>query len=182
MHAHARSFPEELADATMVYNSVPHITTNYSPNWLMFGTELTLPGWQGFKRDAASPKLRVDSFRLEKLRSQAQAQMGTDRRLKEVGPDRLQPGEWVIYKLSDYKQSAYEDQELSAKQQARWSLPALVKKVQASTCTVGPWGDFANVRQVPYTQVRKLTGKVPPSLARENLAHIEAAAPKKIRH
>ena len=181
-HAHARGFEAELADATMVYNSIPHVSTGKSPNYMMFGTELTLPGWQGYKQDTRSLKMRFDIFRLEKLQAQARAQISKDYRLTVTGPKFLEEGDWIIFQLSDYEQGATSSTPLAAKHQARWSLPALVKKVQATTCTVGLWGDFNNDRQVPYVQVRKLTGRVPPSLVRENITHIESAAPRRIKH
>ena len=94
----------------------------------------------------------------------------------------MEVGDWIIYELSDSEKQASVKELTATKHLANWSLPALVKRVNETTCVVGPWGEFSDERQVPYSQVRKLAGKVPPILMKDNLAHLEKANPKRIKH
>jgi Integrase core domain len=182
LHLQETRYEDELADATMVYNSVPHVATGQSPNFMMFGTELTLPGWQRYKRDSPDERIRAGAFRLEKLRMQAQAQMLVDRRATSAVKEQISPGDWVIYCLSGSEKSAEAGINIAGKYSASWSLPARVVTVADKVCVVGVWGDFANHRQVPLAQVRKLTGTVPKTLVMANVKLIERYQPRHVKH
>ena len=177
-----RSFKDELADATLVYNSVPHSQTGQTPNYMMFGTELTLPGWQKYKRDHKSAHVRGAAFRMEKLRSLAQAQVTKDRLLTASEASVIKAGDWVIYFLSDYEKKANQSRPLADQYKAQWSLPARVKQVKDKMCIVESWGESGFERQVPTHHVKKLEGTMPPTLVEANIKMIEKCEPRTLRH
>ena len=181
-HPDATDFVTELRNACMVYNSVPHVHTGQSPNYMLFGMELTLPGWQKYRPDTDTEAHRINALRQSKLHSIAQAQV-TEERIQSASPkEKVEVGDWITYYLSDYEKGVLSTDPISTKYKANWSLPALVKALKDKAIVVLPWGAGTTERQVPLAQVKKLTGTVPAPLAEENILLLEKYQPRVLRH
>ena len=173
-----RPFPRELADAIAVHNSMPHVATGHTPNYLLFGMELTLPGWQRYRREASEAKLREASVREERLKAIARHQLQEEDTLRLL-PTEVKVGSWVVFWLSEYERRTQDLETPGAhKYSPKWSLPAKVKEVRDKVCTVEPWGTPDKERQVPLAQVRLLEGAVPASLQRINMGMLDRTPPR----
>jgi hypothetical protein len=178
----ASTFPSALRDATMVYNSVPHVHTGQSPNYLIFGMELALPGWQKYQREQSDKDIRKVTFETERLHQCARAQFARERAENAAANVSVAPGDWVVYHLSAYEKGTLETGNLNEKSKAGWSLPAKILSVKDKVCELLPWGARATGRQVPLALVRKLEGTLPAVLAAANVGLLEKVQPRTIRH
>ena len=176
-----KEFPEELNDAVIVHNAVPHAATGHSPNYLLFGFELTLPGWQKYRQSGDDNAARISILKLERLKALGRAQVTSEFLLQEA-KETIAKGDWVVYWLSSYERRTKESDEAAKKYTAHWSLPAKVKKVQDKICIVIPWGSPSEERQVPIAQVRRLEGALPPTLVEANMRLIERIEPRSTKH
>jgi transposase InsO family protein len=176
------SFPAALRDATMVHNSIPHVHTGQTPNFMIFGMELAMPGWQKYQRAASEREARALVFATQKQLQCARAQFTEERVQDAKETNQIAPGDWVVYHLSSYERGALNKADLSEKFKAAWSLPARVVEVHDKVCTVLPWGVEATGRQVPLALVKKLEGTVPAVLVAANAQLLEKVQPRTIRH
>lgn len=178
----ATSFPAAVRDATMVYNSVPHVHTGQTPNFMLFGMELALPGWQKYQRNHPDKKLRELTFRTERLHQCARIQLTEERVAEAKQGVPIVPGDWIVFYLSAYEKGSQGVESLKDTVKAGWSLPAKVLEVHDKACTVLPWGVGATGRQVPLALVKKLEGCLPAVLAAANVQLMEKLHPRTIRH
>ena len=171
------SFDEALSSSVTIHNSCPHCTTGYTPYYLLYGFEPTLPGWQSIQRRNEENKERLTTLKEVRGREMCRFILDKDENLRLVEYD-VQPDDWIVYWLSDYEKKL--ENEGNIKYSASWSLPAKVKEIKDKTCVVILWGSQLE-RQVPLAQVRCLQGCVPLSLQEINLKELNYFVPRKYR-
>lgn len=163
------SFEEALGDATLIHNSTPHVSTGYSPSYMMFGYEARLPGFQEYsplagegnianvrKSVADGKKARYTEMMKETMQTSA----------KET----FKAGDTIVYLLSEYEKQRYSEMfGCKTSYKPNWSFPHKVVKVVDKVLHCAPLEGTESskdtFRQVPVTQVRKLKLPVPESLA-----------------
>jgi hypothetical protein len=166
----------------MVYNSIPHVHTGQTPNFMIFGMELAMPGWQKYQRAPSEKEVRKLNLETEKQLQCVRMQLTQERLQSAKEGVLVAPGDWVVYHLSSYEKGVLESRDLSEKSKATWSLPARVVEVHDKVCKVLPWGAGATRRQVPLTHVKKLEGTIPAVLVAANVQLLEKIQPRTIRH
>ena len=174
------SFEEALSDVTAVYNSTPHPATGQTPNYAMFGAELTMPGWQERRPNTEEAVDRGRRRLAEKQEWSVRCRYASDPQLKLKAME-VQPGDWVVYWLSDYERGR-ELRGRDTSYNAKWSLPARVLKVRDKQCTVICWGGDKSQRDVPIAHVRILEGGVPATLIEANYKALEVENPYPVSH
>lgn len=178
------TFEEALADSVTVHNATPHPATGESPFCFLFGSEPALPGWQPYMW-TNEDDVRRSKQREIRLKALIRAKVAKELELKGIGTAKVAIGDWVVFVYSDYEQSKKSrgTDALTAgnKYSPSWSLPAKVVRISDKVCHVTELGRDIEPRQVPMTQITKLEGPVPPTLARLNIAHIQKDNPRFVR-
>lgn len=172
-------FEAAVALAVAVHNSCPHSALGVSPFYSLFGFEPTLPGWQCY-RNQHDGQLRL--LQREEMRQQQLLKAQLDREEYKLSKSSdIQVGDWVVYYLSKYEKKATTLESNSPKYSPSWSLPAKVVAVKSTYVQVQNWGSHGLPRQVPLTQVRKLSGNLPPSLQQLTLELMSVDHPQSVR-
>lgn len=175
------TFEEVLSDATIVHNSVPHISSGYSPSYSMFGYELRLPGFQEYcplagEGDVIAMRERVADDKRAKYTDLAEKAM---RPLQE---ETYVKGDVVVFILSDYEKQRYSKAFANRTSYTpNWSLPHEVVEVVDKILHCSPVGGNEAVkgvvRQVPLRQARKLKLPVPGSLSKLDWSQLQYNVP-----
>lgn len=175
------SFEEALCDATIVHNSIPHISSGYSPSYMMFGYELRLPGFQEYCPLAgegdviAMRECLADSKRLK------YADMA-EKAMKPSSGETCVEGDVIVFILSDYEKKRYAESFASRTSYTpNWSFPHRVVKVVDKVLHCVPVGDDGTTdctaRHVPCTQAKKLKLPIPGSLTNLDWSKLQYNVP-----
>ena len=155
------SFPELLAETTIVYNATPHAAIGDAPYTCLFGQNMLLPGWQAFIRDDADD-VRYATMFDQRLRTMMRSILNQQTTLQLRSSNQYRVGDVVVYRLSPYEQKTLAT---DTSYGIEWSLPCRVLRVLGEALEVCPMhGSTQQSRQVPMTYVRRLQGPVPDSL------------------
>ena len=156
-------FQEILSDAVLAYNSTPHSGTGYSPFYMLFGKELTLPGLQRFQEAIPEAQRRA---RTRDIRVQAmhRSTMGADEGLRLYSPPDFNIGDKVVYYLTASERKGVKEEEdlVLTKYNSNWSTPVTVTKVNSGNVEL--LTTLGKTVVVPVRLVRKLGTNTPPSL------------------
>lgn len=179
-------FESAVRHCTMACNATPHPALGASPHFAMFGTELTLPGWQDLTEalDIKSKQSNLHACRMDAAVREVLRHHERANKLEEdTIPEIVKPGDWVRWKLGPYeKLSAAGSATITTthKLQPRWSLPSKVLKVVDKCAIVQPLGSvFNTVRRAPLAHLRLLPTDLPRSLVHLNLENIAQERPIK---
>ncbi|MGH2623039.1 MAG: hypothetical protein ACRDE7_05180, partial [Sphingobacterium sp.] len=175
MRQFGSSFNDALQRAVAAHNSTPHLSTGYTPFYMLHGFEPLLPGWQALYRTTASDsENRLADLQLMRTEAMLRASWRKETDLKEV-EGKLRVGQWVVYLLAD----PAKEKGLSGgitKYSAKWSLPAKVKAVKDKIGILSKWGSAAEV-QIPLIKIKILQGEVPFTLVEANMKELQIVAP-----
>lgn len=165
------TFEDHLREAVQVHNACPHVATNQSPYYLLFGMEPTMPGWQSLQWQEKAVEVRVPKLQEHRKKEMVRLMLLKDEHLR-LTRDKIKIGDWIVYLITDAERPSIHD-----KYSMSWSLPAKVVELKDKACVVLEWL-VAKPRQVPLAHVRKLQGEVPASLQPLNYRALTKELPK----
>eukprot|EP01068_Selenidium_serpulae_P018874 Selendium_serpulae@DN6493_c1_g1_i3.p1 len=141
-----RMIRDVIADAVLVHNATPHMTTGETPFALMCGQDLILPGWQSVTgvRSEEDRLTEMGNMRMrELLLAELKKWESNTSENKSVSV-----GDIVVFRLSEYERLSNEHITGEPKYRAKWSLPQRVMEVKHGVVRVKPLWRVGKLRQV----------------------------------
>ena len=169
-----------LKDAVKIHNATPHIATGMSPHYMLFGCEMTFPGWQSFRQDGQPRRARYVRNELQFRRLLQERHKQDLGKYDKIPVDKIiVVGDWIVYELSSFEsKQVLHPVSSSASFAPHMSLPCKVVAVKDKMLVVAMLGMPHVERDVPISLCRKLKGEIPASLQKIALEQINYEAPR----